>query len=384
MAIFDNQLGKLKKLISESTENLISFLSEFSDLENQNRQTTRLKLDKKKTTQGPPKYAQISYPPRKPERILSLIVTEKCNSRCSYCLRKAGKEQKEISFSILKNLILSAHRFGINHFSLTGGEFFIYPHWRETIKLIGILGGEVYIETNGAFLEEKSVGFLKKTLNNKITEILISLDSHKADIHDKFRGPGSFNKAVQAIKLLRKHDIFIQTNVLLTPLNFMKEKDILNLIEFNKYLGVKRIFFSDAVEIGRARKSKFVLTENQRKQIGLIFGKYNYFKEENQIEVSAKVFKEDYGVQSCERIGREICVSPSGIYPCTFLAGLVKIGDIKDFEKILYSDFLTSFYWTSLAAQRYFKRHSFFSRSQCTKCLPEWLSIVQKQVRLGE
>jgi len=372
MAIFD----KLNKFLDTK----IIELSE--RLENRHSKPQKTSPQERRTQPAPTK-GKFARPTFRPGRTLPLMVTEKCNLRCTYCLRNTGDNGKEIPFPVLKRIILSAHRFGIRDFSITGGEILVYPYWRELIKLIGSLKSSVFIETNGFSLKEEDVVFLKNTLNNRISKILVSLDSYRSDVHDKFRGKGAFNRAVRAIKLLRKYNIPIEVNALLTPLNFMNEEDILNYIKFNKKLGVREIVLGEAVGLGRAKNSRFLLNENQRRQISQILAKHNYFKGEGAINFRPGGFFISSGLQPCHRLGVEIAVSPYGLHPCIFQIDTIKIGDFGDLEKLLYSNFLDSLYWTGAAMQECFKKEIFFSCAKCIKYLPEWLSRIKKDTFLN-
>ncbi len=326
---------------------------------------------------------QPSRPAFKPVRTLALMLTEKCNLRCAYCLRDTRDEGKEIPLPVFKRIILSAYRFGIRDFNLTGGEILVYPHWRELIKLIGVLKSTVFFETNGYDLKEEDIVFLKNTLNNRISKVLVSLDSYRSDVHDQFRGKGAFDRAVRAIKLLHKYNIPVEVNALLTPLNFMKEEDILNYVAFNKKLGVTEIVLGEAVSLGRAKNSQFLLKENQRRQISQILAKHNYFKDESTIHFRPGGFLLSANRNPCHRLGTEIAVSPYGLHPCIFQIDTVKIGDFDDLEKLLYSNFLGSLYWTGAAMQQCFKKETFFSCSKCIKYLPAWLSYIKKDIFLN-
>ncbi len=322
----------------------------------------------------------VPYSTPKPNRELTLVITEKCNLKCAYCLRNSQpNDKKEIPFPVLKKIILSAHRFGIKSFSITGGEPLIYSHWQELIKLIGTLKSSVFIETNGSLLEEEDIIFLENTLENRINKILISLGGYESATHNEFRGQGTFVKAVKAIKLLHKHNISIETNILLSPLNLMSEEDILKYIKFNKDLGVSEVIFGGMVGLGRAQDSKFLLSENQYIQINKIFAKHNYFMDEKDIKVRSESFQKALDVQPCQRLGQEISVSPNGLHPCIFHTYTLKIGDFKDFEALLYSDFLSSLYSAGVAMQKYSKKEEFFSCGKCIKYLPQWLSLIKKK-----
>jgi len=380
MAIFNNQFKKINKLIDSKIFELLR------NLENR-------KLEKKKfyLKPGEEKIQFIPQSQRKAnflwtdlrmKKYLTLMITEKCNLRCVYCLRNAREEGKEIPFPVLKRIILSAHRFGIRSFSITGGEPLIYPYWRELMKLIGSLKSSIFLETNGFLLKEDDVKFLKDVLENRITRVLISLDNYKADNHDRFRGRNTFNYAVRAIKLLRRYSIPVEINAILTPFNLIKEKEILNYIKFGKELGVNEIVFDEVVELGRGENPKFLLTENQHRQISQILAKYNYFRDEKGFRVRVNCFEEVLDILPCWRLGQEISVSPYGLHPCVFHIDTIKLGDFKDFEKLLFSDFLNSLYWTEMSMKKCFKKSQFFTCSKCVKYLPRWLSLIKEDVSL--
>lgn len=326
------------------------------------------------------KSGQSFFPRRRLERTLVLVLTERCNLRCAYCLRNTKDESKEVPFPVLKRIVLSAHRFGIKDFSITGGEIFTYPDWRELVKLIGILGSTLFIETNGYDLKEEDIVFLKNTLADRITKILVSLDSYDAAIHDRFRGQGTFNMAVSTIKLLRKYGIPIEVNVLLTPLNFMNEKEISKYLDFVKGLGVGEVSFGEVVALGRGKNSQFSLNENQRRQIKQIFIENNYSQNSKGIKISSSFLKTINGAKSCDRLGREISVSPHGLHPCVFNIDTIKVGDFNDFEKMLYSDFLNSLHFAGWAMQQCFKKQDIFNCSKCVKYLPQWLSLIKNKI----
>ncbi len=157
---------------------------------------------------------------------LAIMLTHKCNSGCAYCLRRVDKtrESPEINFDILKRLIISAHHFGCRAGGITGGEPFLYPRLKEAITLLGDLNWLVGIETNGKILTPEICDFLKQKLGNKLS-FLVSLDSFCKKSHDFLRGEGSFDSAVTALKLIKAHDIRVESSAILTPQNFMAEKE---------------------------------------------------------------------------------------------------------------------------------------------------------------
>jgi len=308
---------------------------------------------------------------------LTIILTHKCNLHCAYCLRDAGSNHRaEIPFARLKKIIAIAHRFGIRNAGITGGEAFLYSHWKELIEFLGNLKWHILWETNGQLINETTLQFFKENLGNNIT-FLVSLDSSKEKIHDKLRGKGSFKKAVSGIKLIKSYNFYLETNVVLTPFNVMSEKDLLAHIKFNKKLGVNRVCLNKAVNLGRGSKQAlFKVPDEEMGKLRFLLKKYNRFN--GYLKDGAfRSIRDDAG---CERLGSEICVSPFGIHPCLFHED-IKLGELEDFSKIFFNQlFLKTLNILRLASMSG-SGGEYFNCAECVEFLADYLKKV-KQLEL--
>jgi len=178
-------------------------------------------------------YVSLKRPKRGPMYI-GWDITFKCNFRCGYCdAWKLGmKSKNELNTEECIDIIKQAGKAGVCILGITGGE----PLLREDI---GILiteakksGMSVNINTNASLLEKKA----ELLINSGLDSITISVESHRAKLHDYIRNfKGSFNliqKGIEKLKKVRKYDkprIMVRANV--TRINY---KEIGKFIEYWK------------------------------------------------------------------------------------------------------------------------------------------------------
>jgi MoaA/NifB/PqqE/SkfB family radical SAM enzyme len=311
--------------------------------------------------------------PRRPKN-LSIILTHRCNLNCAYCLRDAGSnERREIPYGTLKKIIATAHRFGIRNVGITGGEAFLYSRWKELAELLGNLKWRVLWETNGRLINEKTLQFMKKCLENRVS-FLVSLDSRKEKIHDELRGRGSFKKAVAAIKLIKSCGFRLETNIVLTPFNLMDEKDLVGHIKFNKKFGVDEVCLNRAVNLGRGSNQEiFKISDEEIARLEFLLKKYSRFDGYVRDGVCRKI-EDDAG---CERLGSEVCVSASGLHPCVFHED-IKLGKLEDFHKIfLNQNFFKTLNILRLASMAG-SRGEYFGCAGCVEYLADYLGKIKK------
>ncbi len=224
------------------------------------------------------------------------------------------------------SLILDLHKFGVEMITFSGGE----PLMRDDLFLLANkvieLNMEPAIVSNG-FLINDSVA---KKMSNIFSHIAISVDGATAGTHDFIRGvPGSFERAINAIKLLKKHGGNVKINYTIQPDNYKEMADALNLAES---LDVKIFFqfaeisglgnYPDAnlqsfdldrlkYEVPRLYKSKSVLTSR---------GYFNFAL--NRLSGHSQPFK-------CFAPYQSMLIGCDGTYyPCAALD--ISLGNVKE------------------------------------------------------
>ena len=86
---------------------------------------------------------------------------------------------------------------------------------------------------------ENAVGLGKTGVNT----VSVSIESPVREIHETLRGPNSFDRAVEAVRLLREHapKVNVGINYLITRINF---RDMVEMIPFAESLGAHQLKFA--------------------------------------------------------------------------------------------------------------------------------------------
>lgn len=156
--------------------------------------------------------------------VVLMFLTNRCNLRCRMCglynlPEEARSAESELSTDGWKGVIDSAVRLHAAMVSMSGGEPLVRRDFVELIAYARERGLAVHICTNGTMMNEERARALGGAGVNAVS---VSLDSPDREEHDALRGPGNFDKAVNAVRLLRAHapDAQVGINYLITAQNF--------------------------------------------------------------------------------------------------------------------------------------------------------------------
>ncbi|MBD3409104.1 MAG: radical SAM protein [Ignavibacteriales bacterium] len=139
----------------------------------------------------------------KPTQIAIMLI-DYCNARCLMCDNWKNKKiylKKETLLQALDDLKdWIGDGFVVN---FSGGEPLIYPGIYDVFRHCADRGVVAKISTNGINLTPK---ICDKVIASGLKYLTISIDSHRPEVHDKFRGtPGLWEKNVAALAYLREH-----------------------------------------------------------------------------------------------------------------------------------------------------------------------------------
>ena len=127
-------------------------------------------------------------------------ITRKCNFNCAYCGSKAGVEREnELTTEQCLNVAKQLVEMDCRRIVIIGGEAFLKKDWDIIVKYLVDNGRDTSIITNGFLINDAIIENLRQT---GIRHISLSIDGDR-DAHDEFRAKGSFDKAIEAIKLLK-------------------------------------------------------------------------------------------------------------------------------------------------------------------------------------
>lgn len=182
-------------------------------------------------------------------------ITDKCNLRCTHCYQENYTDASEMPFEELK--IVANKLFQTlskwkkkGDFSITGGEPFIR---KDLFSFLEYLDSSEWVSnldilSNGTMITDKTAERLKKLA--KLDRIQVSLDGASPKSHDRIRGHGAFEKAINGIRILNCHGIDV--NIMFT-LQRCNMKDVASLIDLAIEEGVRALTIERLVPTGSAR-----------------------------------------------------------------------------------------------------------------------------------
>ena len=135
---------------------------------------------------------------------ISIQPNKKCNARCLMCDFWEEKEDYLSSDEIIHTLKELKSWIGSGFFvQIAGGEPLIFKGIFDIFSFCSENNIICKISTNGIALTESNC---KKIIDSKLDYLSVSIDSHKSEIHDKFRGfDGALDNAIKGIKYLAEN-----------------------------------------------------------------------------------------------------------------------------------------------------------------------------------
>ena len=284
-------------------------------------------------------YLKLAYSPiASPERFVPLVmswnVTRECNMKCSHCYINAtdNKLKNELTTTEAKALIDQIYEVSRPLLILSGGEPLLRGDIFELIKYGSTKGLKMGLGSNGSLIDEKVARKLK---DSGIATVSISLDSHIPQQHDDFRGvTGAWEKAVDAIKALRKNNVLVQVNTTLTQQNYSQIDDIMSLAEG---IGVENFHLFFLVPTGRGTKLTDISPQKYEDMITRTFAKASRHKLNVRPSCAPQFMRiaKDMGLDMRQWIrgciaGLYYCrIYPNGdVTPCPYLP--IKLGNIRE------------------------------------------------------
>ncbi len=144
----------------------------------------------------------------------SYNVTSRCNMRCSFC-EWWKMNTPELPTKKALAVIDEVCSLGVPFFDLSGGEPLLRKDLSILAKKASSYGCLVSMNTNGTLLKRSRASEIADVFDI----VVVSLDGPK-EIHDKIRGvPETYDKAIEAIRLLKTRGVKVGVNSVVTPWN---------------------------------------------------------------------------------------------------------------------------------------------------------------------
>jgi radical SAM protein with 4Fe4S-binding SPASM domain len=191
----------------------------------------------------------------------ALEITLRCNMSCMHCGSEAsGRERPEaLSFDQWCAVIDDLKKLKTKYITLSGGEPFLYPRWRELVERIKDESTGVTFISNGYTVTEDDIIFMKKA---GVEHLAVSLDGDEKSHNFIRRCPDSYQRIMELFRLGKKHDFSVIPATSVNKINFDAMETLLGaLLE----AGVKAWQIQVVNSFGRAGKAKdtMLLTPRQ-------------------------------------------------------------------------------------------------------------------------
>jgi SynChlorMet cassette radical SAM/SPASM protein ScmE len=149
---------------------------------------------------------------------------------------------------------------------LSGGEIFTRSDIWDIID--GLIDHRMRysILTNGTLVTEALPrAFEKGKRRTRLNSIQVSIDGSCAEIHDKSRGKGSFDRALRGLRLLRRADLPVTSRVTVNRHNVDDLEDIARLLLDD--VGLAAFGTNDAMPIGAGCENRDGITLEPRQRV---------------------------------------------------------------------------------------------------------------------
>ena len=199
-------------------------------------------------------------------------------------------------------------------FNIGGGEPFMRPDFLDLVDYAHEKGMVTCISTNGIPIDDDTA----RRLDHPLVYIQVSLDGATPDSNDAIRGKGSFRKVIRALDSLRRRNVEVSVNTVLTRRNFHELDQMTTLAaKFGAKLRVSRFRPS-----GRGKTSWPRLNPDQAQMLAFSdwLGKHlNVSTGDSFFSISTEE-RRLLGLNMCGACKLTCCISPEGcVYPCAFL-----------------------------------------------------------------
>lgn len=245
---------------------------------------------------------------------LTWQVTGNCNLRCIHCLADGNDtEQAELNMDEIRDFLDDLADMKVFYINVGGGEPLLHPHFFEIVDYAAAKGVYVQFSTNGTLVDDVIAAEAAK----RGLRVQVSLDGWQPAVNDPIRGVGTFQKAVEAVRVLREKKVEVAVNCVVTGATVAGLDEMLRLATaYGAGLRLSRLRPS-----GRARDKWRELAPTGEQYLKL----YHWLKKHPEVKTGDSFFFLSAlgttlpGLSYCGA-GKLTCsVDPRGfVYPCPF------------------------------------------------------------------
>jgi pyruvate-formate lyase-activating enzyme len=156
-------------------------------------------------------------PDQVPGTRLWLYTNFDCNLACDYCCARSSPKapRRALGVDRVRRLAAEAADAGVNELLLTGGEPFLLPDIDELVAACTARLPTTLL-TNGMLFRGARLERLRRMDRDRLA-VQISLDSATAEPHDRHRGRGTWQRAVDGIRIAQAEGFRVRVAATLPP-----------------------------------------------------------------------------------------------------------------------------------------------------------------------
>lgn len=251
-----------------------------------------------------------------------LNMTRNCNLHCIYCFAASRKESSDsdLDFNDYVRILTAIKKYNSAvTIIFTGGEPLLSKLTIPVAEYAKSLGFTRKLLTNGTLISESNIQEIVASFDS----FKISLDGSSESSHDYYRGNGTYNKTVNAIRLLDEHKADVSLAMVVTQ----KNKNEISAMT-NRW--GNRLVFQPLFPLGNARSDKSLYLTG-KEYYDVLTADSNIVPYDNINSVIA-LHKNNQSILKCAMGDGEVSISASGdLYPCQLLHDDdFKIGNLKE------------------------------------------------------
>lgn len=274
---------------------------------------------------------------------VNLEITNTCNLRYKTCHVSAGNFEPSFIdhdsyLTLMKSMVSLREVYGLKMgLTLTGGEPMLNKEVENFVKLAktNYDFNSVTIVTNGLlFTREKLLNLDKAGLD----WLAVSIDGAKPDTNDIIRGKGTFEKAINTIKLtVENTEMYVSSSFTLTRYNI---SEISEYVELISKLGANQAHVNMLIPQGRGAENKDELEVSPLEELEVMKLirrlELKYLKNNFQVSFGEPFYGltdpvEPFGEvkylekrPACGVATKSVTVTPHGyVYPCAYIRDMI-------------------------------------------------------------
>lgn len=262
---------------------------------------------------------------------ITWYLTTACNLACEFCYNRTEGPPSDFDLEEARRVlrdIAAAKPFSL---CLIGGEIFMLDGLLTLIRDAHNYGIKVNLASNGLLITEAIMDELS-TMN--IGFIQISLDGSTAELHDRMRGPGTYDKTLAVIRRLKERGFRVDLATIISRPNL---HDVVNMMKLGQELGISRVKYNLFIPAGPAAAvgKRYELNPRELRDAFRMIDEYRMANPDLEIEVEKPCFG-NFSEYAGRELPEERGFKSYGCQAGTRTATILNTGDVVGCE--MFSD----------------------------------------------